>query len=114
MPVINVTDEAHQDAKAKAAELGMGIGEYASAKLLSVATHEVKECYPEVLETLARERSELPDETLRKALEALKMPAVIPAPKPAVPVWEDGLPACRCDGEATPGPWHKSSCHRRT
>lgn len=114
MPAINVTDEAHQDAKAKAAELGMGIGEYASMKLLSVPVEEVVEHLPASLEAAAKERGETPGVTLEKALQALQMPPVVPAPKPAVPVWEDGLPACRCDGEAKPGPWHKASCHRRT
>ena len=116
MAVINVTEEAHAEAKARAQELGISLSQYASLKLTEVPAqtiqlHELLEPFAE----MAEKRSETLPETLKAALEALIAPkAVVTPTKASVAVWEDGLPACRCDGTPEYGPWHKTSCHRRT
>ena len=57
-----------------------------------------------------------PDEVakLRAEVASLKatQPLVRPMPNPAMPLWTDGQPACKCDGPEEPGPHHKRGCFR--
>lgn len=112
MPVINVTDEAHAEAKARAAEFGISLAQYASERL--VAPIPQPQAWLEPLTEMALERSETPAETLKAALAALVAPATAVVPRSKeTHLWTDGLPACGCDGPDGPGNHHKQGCHRR-
>lgn len=118
MPVINVTDEAHAEAKARAAELGVSLAQYASSKLTDAPApsghHPWLDELLAPLTELAQKRSETPLETLEAAMAALVAPATAVVPRSKeTHLWTDGQPACGCDGPDGPGSHHKQGCHRR-
>tara|TARA_R110000868_G_scaffold123_7_gene1317 strand:- start:2399 stop:2896 length:498 start_codon:yes stop_codon:yes gene_type:complete len=94
MAAINVTEEAHAEAKARAAELGISLSQYASERLTAQAeVVTIENVYPWVepfLMRIAQERSETPEETLEAALAALVAPTPIFDAGP----WRAAVEAC--------------------
>ena len=113
LKVVNISAEAHERAKTEAAAAGVGMGEWVSGRIMGYARFEFPLEFPEALTTIAQERSETPAETLEAALAALAAPRHAVPLKRVEPLHEDGMPYCGCDGESTPGPHHKGTCHRR-
>ena len=93
MKQIYVSAEAHAAAKEAAAAAGVGMGEWASDRLM--APREAELAYVRELEDELRQLRERPV-------------GIIPNIQPRVE------PECRCDGPDALGPHHKPGCHRRT
>lgn len=90
MAVVNVSEEAHAEAKARAAEYGISLSQYASERLIAPIPTTSLEPWLEPLLGVAQERSESPAETLEAALAALVAPAPIFDAGP----WRELVDAC--------------------